>query len=605
AAAPALADNETVTFTSAGETAVVVPPGVTSVDVTAVGGSGGAGDAWVEGPEGSLAGGQGAQVSGTIAVTPGQTIYLEVGGDGASAWSASDDGDFSGGGGGASDVRTAPASAGLSPDTRLLVAGGGGGTGWGSSPGVLPGAGGDAGQAGGSGSCVTGGGAGTQAGGGAAGTVNSSSSSLASPGSLGNGGQGADYITFRYNPYEPEYPHGWDESAGGFNGGGSGGGFITTYYSYYGGGGGGGGYYGGGGGGGNTLNADGSNGCLLGGGGDGGGGGGGSNLVPAGGSATIPAAGTAPSITLSFTASAAPVVGLTALPAVTTAQPDGYQLAVTGACESALGDSPTVSVALYAGSSDSGTPASTGSAQCQSGAWSATVSTSGLANGQYTALATQSNQASMTNDSSPSTFTLDQTVPALSLSTPALSGSTTAWVKSTPTFAGTAGTAARDDSTVSVTFTPVAGGAAVQTLSAAVNSSTGAWSVTASPALADGDYVATVTQQDNLGNISTVTGQLEVKTTVPVLTGFGCLTLGTPGDATPFCDGSADTSNGDLPDVTVSLYAGATASGTPVATLHVSADVDNLGFFQVAFSAPLSDGTYTAQAVQDDKAGNM
>ncbi|MGH8303475.1 MAG: hypothetical protein ACRET5_18660, partial [Steroidobacteraceae bacterium] len=42
AAAPALADNETVTFTSAGETAVVVPPGVTSVDVTAVGGSGGA-----------------------------------------------------------------------------------------------------------------------------------------------------------------------------------------------------------------------------------------------------------------------------------------------------------------------------------------------------------------------------------------------------------------------------------------------------------------------------------------------------------------------------------------------------------------------------------
>jgi len=592
AAFPALAaTTETVTFTSTGETAVVVPPNVTSLDVVAVGGSGGSG-----GIGGVIAGGQGAQVTGTIAVTPGQTVYLEVGGDGTTGEGYGGDG----GGGGESDVRTAPESAGLSPDPRLIVAGGGGGSGDGGVGGydnTYPGVGGNGGRPGIDpvGACTTGlsGGAGTQTSGGAAG-INSGqdtfgalpSISPALPGSLGSGGQGSDLVT---TPSPPNYE---GPAPGGYNGGAAGGGYGDAEYLYAGGGGGGGGYYGGGGGGGVTTAIYGDNFCD----GMGGGGGGGSNLVPAGGSATIPAAGTAPSITVSFTDSTLPLVSLTPLPAVTTGEPDGYQLALTGACDTVLGDSGTVSVSLYSGASVAGTLLETGGAQCESGAWSTTLSTDALPNGQYTAQASQTDEAGNVGESAASTFTLDQTLPALSLSTPALSSSTPAWVKATPTFAGAAGTAPDDDSTVSVTIAPAAGGAAVQTLTAPVNPSTGAWSVTASP-LADGNYVAQVSQEDNVGNVSTVAGQLDVKTTLPALT-LACSAL-----ATPACDGLADTADGDLPDVTVAFYAGATVSGTPVATLQSS--IDQIGFYEVTVSAPLPDGTYTVQAVQSDKAGNM
>jgi hypothetical protein len=95
-----------------------------------IGGRGGAGD---------LAGGAAARVSGHLGVTPGQTLYIEVGGDGQNAEPSVGGGGFNGagaasgrlgsGGEGASDVRTAPRAAGLSPDSGLSVAAGGGGTG--------------------------------------------------------------------------------------------------------------------------------------------------------------------------------------------------------------------------------------------------------------------------------------------------------------------------------------------------------------------------------------------------------------------------------------------------------------------------------------------
>jgi hypothetical protein len=103
----------------------------------------------------------------TATVSVGETLYVEVGGEGASnppeatagaaggfngggaggAGSPAGDGAEAGsggaGGGGASDVRTMPASDGLSPaDSRLVVGGGGGG-------GCIYTSGGDAGSAGG------------------------------------------------------------------------------------------------------------------------------------------------------------------------------------------------------------------------------------------------------------------------------------------------------------------------------------------------------------------------------------------------------------------------------------------------------------------------
>ena len=113
----------TQTFVSTGaEQTFVVPAGITSIQVFAVGGKGGNG-----GASGAIPadGGFGAVATGTIAVTPGQTLFVNVGGNGGVAtanrgapadvqrrrrrWlrrrrAAECNG--GGGGGGASDVRT-------------------------------------------------------------------------------------------------------------------------------------------------------------------------------------------------------------------------------------------------------------------------------------------------------------------------------------------------------------------------------------------------------------------------------------------------------------------------------------------------------------------
>ncbi len=259
--ASAQAASASFEYTGAEQT-FVVPAGVSSVHVLAVGGSGG------EAFTGGGAGGAAAEVGGDLTVTPGETLYVEVGGDGHSELEGGGGG-FNGGGaggpvpfgagagGGASDVRTAPIAAGLSPDTRLLVAGaGGGGGGFGIFCLAAGGAGGAAEQAGENGHCGNNGGhPGTQTEGGQPGT---NGCGPGEPGRIGNGGAGG------------------------------GDGLFGNFCENSTGGGGGGGLYGGGGGCGGNQNA-------------GGGGGGGSSLVPPGGSNAIAAADTQPHVEISYT----------------------------------------------------------------------------------------------------------------------------------------------------------------------------------------------------------------------------------------------------------------------------------------------------------------
>ena len=241
----------TFAYTGAEQT-FTVPAGVGSVQVLAVGGTGGE-------QIGEEGGGEAAQVSGQLSVTPGEVLYVEVGGRGEPGEGSAFNGGGNGcceepepeasGGGGASDVRTSPRALGLSPDPRLLVAGGGGGE-------ALPagGFGGAAGNHGGASGQIHGGGAGTQSGGGA-------------------GGVG------RECPNEP----GANGTAGSLGTGGEGG------VELFAGGSGGGGYYGGGGGGGGCFGA-------------GGGGGGGSSLVPAGGSTVLAPRTVEPIVEISYVA---------------------------------------------------------------------------------------------------------------------------------------------------------------------------------------------------------------------------------------------------------------------------------------------------------------
>ncbi|MFN8491577.1 MAG: glycine-rich protein [Caldilineaceae bacterium] len=235
----------TYTYTGAAET-FTVPAGVASVRIVARGAAGAAGFQYS--PTDAL-GGQGAEVSADLTVSPNQSLVLVVGG----APTSGNCGDIrciggfngggssvagGGGGGGASDVRVG--GSGLAQ--RVLVAAGGGGGGASASCHVViaGGKGGNAGTAGTAGQgCY---GLGDDGGG--------------KPGSQRAGGVGGT----------PEGGNGTLATGG--NGG------------YYGGGGGGGGYYGGGGGGIVVSNLS-SDEIAA------GGGGGGSNLVPNGGTARL------------------------------------------------------------------------------------------------------------------------------------------------------------------------------------------------------------------------------------------------------------------------------------------------------------------------------
>jgi hypothetical protein len=249
------------------EQCFTVPNGVRQIQAGLVGGSGGFG---FNPTAASPAGGNGAAVVAVVDVTPGQVLYVDVGGNGlnggvfkppekggvggfngggnAGASTAGVNAPPAGGGGGATDIRTAPSAgcaatpvAVASLASRILVAGGGGGGGETNANsagdnGGFGGAGAGTAEAGENGffqDSLDG-----RGGGGATETAAGAGGAAASPGTAGAAGT---------------------SGCGGAGGDGTGGG------------GGGGGYFGGGGGGGGAEGAGGS--------GAGGGGGGGSSYA--------------------------------------------------------------------------------------------------------------------------------------------------------------------------------------------------------------------------------------------------------------------------------------------------------------------------------------
>jgi putative Ig domain-containing protein len=243
----------TCTYSYTGtEQTFVVPAGVTSVNVVAIGAAGGNGATPVGGGTGGT-GGAGEIVSAAVAVQPGTTLYVEVGGaggngttstggsggfDGGAAGADSHTG--GGGGGGASDVRQLSNLAGGTLASRLVIAAGGGGGGGGGDciAGVGGGGGDSAASAGVGGNCVgvevggTGGANGTGVGGGGGGTGGASGGGGGSAG--GNGTAGA------LGAGGAPATVGAGGGGGGLYGGGGGGGAAVSGVPHWGGGGGGG-----------------------------------------------------------------------------------------------------------------------------------------------------------------------------------------------------------------------------------------------------------------------------------------------------------------------------------------------------------------------------
>jgi hypothetical protein len=124
---------KTFSFTN-GEQIFKVPDGVTAITVTAVGGKGAGGGGGLSAP-----GNFGASATAAFNVTPGQVLFVNVGGNGSGSTAGFNGGGaggvngssfVGGGGGGGTDIRTnSRAMSGNTLLTRLIIAGGGGGGG--------------------------------------------------------------------------------------------------------------------------------------------------------------------------------------------------------------------------------------------------------------------------------------------------------------------------------------------------------------------------------------------------------------------------------------------------------------------------------------------
>ena len=531
--------------------------------VVAVAGRGGAGYL-----QGSTA--FGAQVTADLSVTPGQLLYIEVGGnggDGGAGWLDSGGvGGFNGGaagglgggggGGGASDVRALSRSASGSLGSRLITAGGGGGSA--GNPvlcnGVVRisgGAGGGGGERGADGQGNSCGGMVSMVGWSASGGDAGSSSA----GGVGgySAGSGLCFCDVELDP-------GADGSvgAGGAGAGGEGGG-----------GGGGGGAFGGGGGGGGVIHPS----TAAGG---GGGGGGGSSFLGEGTSAgsIAPDSTGVPSVRISYgeTADPSPLVAL-ATPADGSVTNDPTP-SFSGTAGTAPDDAATVTVNIYAGPSSSGTPVQTRAATRQAdGSWAVAASPP-LSDGTYTARAEQSDGAGNSGVSSASTFTVDTVAPDPPL-TGASANSNTGLVE----LSGTA-----EAGSIVDVFEGANRRAGVRADAA------GAWAITLSAP--EGPHTYTATATDAAGNTSgasnSVTVTIDQTSPTPSIASPAAYTT----EITPLIRGTAGTAPGDIATVSVALYSAANATGPALQSFDEVAV--SSGAWSLTPSA-LADGTYTAQ----------
>jgi hypothetical protein len=229
------------------------------------------------------------------------------------------------------------------------------------------------------------------------------------------------------------------------------------------------------------------------------------------------------------------------------------------------------------------------------GTWSLEP-TATLSDGVYTAQASQTNTLGETASSEPpDTFAIDTSPPAVSMS-PATSPTN----DSTPTFSGSAGSATGDIASVTVRIYPgpEASGSPARTFS--VSPQEGTWAGAPGLALGDGTYTAQAEQSDEAGNTAvSLPSTFTLDTAAPAVS-LSPVTSPT-NDSTPSIGGGAGVAAGDRAEVTVRIYPGPEASGSPARTFSVSPQE---GTWAGAPGLALGDGTYTAQAEQSDEAGN-
>jgi len=130
----------------------------------------------------------------------------------------------------------------------------------------------------------------------------------------------------------------------------------------------------------------------------------------------------------------------------------------------------------------------------------------------------------------------------------------------------------------------------------------GTWSFSLPKALSPGTYTADAKQEDLSGTGTSDPVTFTVDTTPPQVTLTSLANGSSTSSGSQEVGGSAGTENGDLPTITIRLFAGAMiGSQPPRETLVVP---PSNGSWSATFGG-LSPGAYTARAEQRDEAGNV
>ncbi len=254
-----------------------------------------------------------------------------------------------------------------------------------------------------------------------------------------------------------------------------------------------------------------------------------------------------------------------------------------------------VTVALYSGSTASGTPLHTLKAQVSNGRWFSSPVTQPLPEGEYTAVASEPSGLGNAEGASPAIrFVVNLRAPTVVVTPPAARSRNTE-----PSFAGSV--SEPGEVTVEVFEGPNTAGKLVQTATA--NASGHSWS--AGPVqLEKGHHTYTVVaaEKTSIGKGTSAPATFEVDTEPPAVT------LSQPpalsNHATPSFSGASDETSA----VTVEVFAGPKAEGSPVSSALadvVPSGTGSGGNWTSENAAPaLADGTYTAVAFQKSAIGN-
>jgi large repetitive protein len=272
-----------------------------------------------------------------------------------------------------------------------------------------------------------------------------------------------------------------------------------------------------------------------------------------------------------------------------------------GSGGAASGDESTVTLKIYEGTVSTGTPSQTLVLAIAAGKWTTPPSGPRLANGLYTAVVEQADEAGNTATRA-TAFVVSSNSPTVTLVPSRLvQRGETSLLGPTPSFSGGAGSEPEDATSVKLDIYEgtSASGIPLRAIEAPVSGSS--WASGPLPALPDGTYTAQAEQR----NVSLQAGVSQT-TTFTVDADAPLVTLTTPvngsstGSSSVPVGGAAGTADGDSSTVTVRLFAGTSVAAAPLETVTVAAVTrwsTTLG--------GLGPGTYTASAQQEDDVGNI